>query len=131
MELVSIAKEIQNKIRLLVAGRKILKHRAKAKADAIGEHKKELAKTLMQLRNGVEFELEGVKIKNPPASYSREIADGLCWKTRVEMELQDAMYKNAIEGMDSIKAEMNGYQSIFRYLDEVEKDTQKGVPPAR
>ena len=88
MELVKVAKEIQDKVRLLVAGRKILKHRAKAKADAIGEHKKELAKTLMQLRNGVEFELEGVKIKNPPASYCREIADGLCWKTRVEMELK-------------------------------------------
>ena len=129
MELVKIAEEIQKKIRLLAAGRKILKVRAYAKAEAIANYEKAIAKTLIQLKNKVPFEIDGNEIVNPPATYTMNIAKGVCFQEKIAYELEEAKYKNAIEGMRAIQAELNGYQSIFRYLDEVEKDTQKGAPP--
>ena len=129
MELVKIAEEIQKKIRLLAAGRKILKVRAYAKAEAIANYERAIAKTLIQLKNEKIFEIDGNKIEKPPATYAEKIAKGLCYDEKIICELEEAKYKNAIVGMQAIQAELNGYQSIFRYLDEVEKETKKGAPP--
>ena len=116
MELLAISRKIEEKIKTLELGRDILKEYVKNKAETMANYEKQIAITLIKLKNGLEFELEGNKIKNPPASFSEKIAKGICYQEKLDMETAEAQYKNAIVGMGAIEAELNGYQSIFRYI---------------
>ena len=116
-DIISVSQKIQEKIKTLELGRSLLKERAEEKAYAIGEYEKTLAKTLIGLKNGKEYELEGEKIQNPPASYTEKIARGLCYQEKITAELGEMGYKNAIVGMQAISCELQGFQSIFRYLE--------------
>lgn len=118
MELKNVQDAIREYIGILKKGRKELQHRADRKAETIGDYERELAKTIMKLRNGIEMELDGQRIKDPPATLIEKIARGICFRAKIDMELADAEYKNAIEGMRAIQAELNGFQSIGRYFDE-------------
>ena len=124
MEIVEVANQIQTKIRQLELGRDIIKERAREKAEAIGEYEKEIAKTLIGLKNGKEFILEGETIKNPPASITEKIARGICYQEKINAEMKDAEYRNAVIGMQAIESEMNAYQSIFRHLEHEVKDEE-------
>jgi len=117
MEIIQVAKKIEEKIKTLELGREILKERAQAKAENLANYDKLLAKTLIQLKNGVEFELEGEKIKDPIASVSEKIAKGIIFQAKLDMELSDLGYRNALVGMTAISAELSALQSIFRHLE--------------
>jgi len=118
MELIKIAELIESKIKTLERGRHELEPRAKAKAEAIANYEKALAKKLIQLKNGITFQLDGETIENPPATLSEKIARGLCYDEKIKSELAEAQYKNAVIGLQTIQAELNGLQSINRYLSE-------------
>lgn len=122
MDIVNVAQKIEEKVKALELGREILKEYAHNKANAIGEYEKKIATTLIKLKNGVEFELEGDKIKNPPISIMEKIVKGICFQEKIDMELAEAQYKNAIVGMSAIQAEANAYQSIFRHLENSTED---------
>jgi len=47
-----------------------------------------------------------------------KIAKGICYQEKLNMELAEAQYKNAIVGMSAIQAELNGFQSIYRHLEQ-------------
>ena len=119
MELQVVAQEISKKIKLLEEGRNILAVKAHNKANTIAEYDKAFAITIIKLNNGVEFDIDGNKVQNPKTSIMEKIAKGLCWKERLDMELADAEYKNAISSLDCLKTELNGYQSINRHLSEI------------
>lgn len=118
MELIKVADKIEHRINLLEAGRKEIKKRAENKAQTIAHYEKELALTLIKIKEGVEMELEGHKIKALPVSIMEKVAKGMCWKERLDMEQADAEYRNAVAGMRALEAELNGYQSIYRHLEE-------------
>jgi len=113
-----IARKINDKIKLLEKGRSELKAAAIEKANRSAEYDKVIAITLIELKNGVTKELNGQMIQNPPATISEKIAKGLCWQERLEADKAEALYKITVQKMLSIQAELNGYQSIFRYQDE-------------
>lgn len=117
MEIIEIAKQISNRIILLSKGRILIRDRAKAKADAVSSYEKTLAITMLKLRNGAIPEFEGQKIETLPVTLIEKIAKGICWKEKMNCELAIDEYKAAVIGMDSLKAELNGYQSINRHLD--------------
>lgn len=119
MEVLQVSQEIEKRIGLLAEARKLLAERASIKAVTIAEYDKALALTIIKLRNGIELELEGNKIKNFPATVLEKVAKGFCWQERLAMEEASASYGVAVSGMDSIKAELNGMQSIYRHLSEV------------
>lgn len=119
MDLISVSKAIEDRIGLLATARKMLQDNATAKATAISNYDKALATTLIKLKNGVELEVEGIMIQSPPASIMEKIAKGYCWKERLAMETSEAVYKANVSALDSLSSELNGYQSIFRYLEEV------------
>lgn len=119
MEIQIVAQEISKKIKLLEEGRNILTTKAQAKANTIANYDRAFAKTLIKLNNGVEFEIDDVKIQNPKTILIDKITKGICWKERLDMELADAEYKNAISCLDCLKTELNGYQSINRHLSEI------------
>ena len=120
MEPIRLANEIRNKIHELKAGRNELKNRAKNKAETLAIYEREISKVIIKLRNEIEFELDGNTIKNPPVSIIDKLAKGICWKEKLAAEQAEAEYRNAIKGMDSLMAELNGLQSINRYLDSTE-----------
>ena len=97
MEIVEVASQIQGKIKQLELGRDIIKERAREKAEAIGEYEKEIAKILIGLKNGKEFTLEGEVIKDPPASITEKIARGICYQEKINAELKETEYRNAIK----------------------------------
>ena len=57
-------------------------------------------------------------IKNPPTTIIEKVAKGICWKECLEKDLAETQYKVNLEKADIIKAQLNGYQSINRYLSE-------------
>jgi len=118
MDVIEISKKIEEKILLLEKGREILKERAELKAYAISHYEKTLAITIIKLRNNVPMELEGQKIDKLPTTIIEKTAKGICWREKLDLEKKEAEYRSAVIGMDSIKAELNGYQSVNRYLDE-------------
>ena len=109
---------IETKIDQLKMGRQLLGERAHEKAEAIGKYRKMVAITIIELRNGVAFILEGKEIKDPPTTLIPKIADGICWKEKIKADETEGLYKVAIKGMDALMAELNGLQSINRYLKE-------------
>lgn len=117
MDIISVSKKIQEKIKTLELGREILRERATEKANAIGLYEKQIAKTLIGLKNGKEYDIEGEKIQNPPASTSEKIARGVCYQEKINAELKEAEYKNAVIGMQAILGEVNAWQSIYRHLE--------------
>ena len=119
MELQVVAQEIVNKIKLLEEGRNMLAAKAQTKANTIANYDRAFAKTIIKLNNGVEFDLDDVKIQNPKTILMDKITKGICWQERLAMELADAEYKNAISSLDCLKTELNGYQSINRHLSEI------------
>jgi hypothetical protein len=121
VELIQIKEEIEKKIRALELGRQVVTVRAEAKATAIAKLEKSLAVMVIRLKNlGSDeiVEFEGEEIKGPPPTTLVErIAKGMCWKEKLEAEEAEGRYKAAISGMESLRAELNGLQSINKHFD--------------
>ena len=119
LDLVEIADLIRQKVQLLEKGRGLLENAAKEKSCAISTYDKKLAVVLIKLKNGQTLSLEGNEVTNPPATISEKIAKGICSNEKLDMELAEARYKCVLSKQESIQAELNGYQSIFRHLEKM------------
>ena len=118
MDIISINQQITDNILLLRKTRDQLKVRAEDKAKAIGEYEKALAITLVKLRNGEAFEIDGQIIVDPPVSIMDKLAKGICYKESIARDIAESNYKNAVLALESIKAIINALQSMLRYTDE-------------
>ena len=118
MEVIKVADKIEHSIKLLGICRGELKTRAKKKAETMADYDKTIAITLVKLRENVEIAFEGYRIKGLPISIMEKIAKGMCHQEKLAMEVAIADYGNAISGLKSIEAELNGWQSIYRHLEE-------------
>jgi hypothetical protein len=116
IDIVEIAKSIQGKIKELEKERGFIGKLAQEKAQTIAEYERKIAITIISLKNGMEIELGGQKVKSPPVTVIEKIAKGVCYEEKIAAELADAKYKAHIVKMDCLQAEMNGLQSINRHL---------------
>ena len=109
-EPLDVGKEIIKKVQLLEHGRGKINALAQAKAKTLVEHKKQVAIAIAKHR------ADGV-----PVSVMDKLIyeDKLVRDALYEMEMAEVQYKALIVKMDSIKAELNGYQSINRFLSEL------------
>lgn len=119
MESFDICNKIQDKINQLENYRNQLLYATKEKSEKIGEYEKILAKTIISLKNGGIFDLEGEKIQNPAVSIIEKLAKGICYKEKIDMDLAETQYKNIITNIECIKAQLNGYQSINKTVSEL------------
>ncbi|MDD4689052.1 MAG: hypothetical protein PHE51_04820 [Eubacteriales bacterium] len=120
MDLIYISTEIQKRINDLSNGRKIIAQRSEEKAKYISEYEKKMAVVIMRLKNGEKFDIEGHTVGGElPANLIEKIARGVCWKEKMDMERADGFYRAAVSGMSSLESELNGLQSILRYLKEI------------
>lgn len=117
MEVTEIQKRISEKIQELEKGRKLVLQRAEAKAKFTAEYEKSLAVTILKLRNNMIDSFDGISCTDLPATLIEKVAKGICWKESNAASLAESEYKSAIVGMESLKSELNGYQSINRFLD--------------
>ena len=87
-------------------------------AVALSEYDRQLAVTLIKLRNGKEATLDGETIQSPPATITEKIAKGVCWEAKLNADTKEGELKALQSTMNAIMAELNGLQSIYRHLDE-------------
>ena len=117
MEIVATSERIDEKVSLLAQMRNEMKPRAQEKAQSISDYEKAFAITVIQLKNGVPFTLDGETIKDPPTTIIEKIAKGICYESKLKMELADGAYKSLITNIETVKAELNGLQSINKHLE--------------
>lgn len=118
MEITKVAEQIENRISVLKTLRRSLKEVAQKKAEAISEYERELSKTIISLKNGQKFMLDGKEIANPPATLIEKIARGICFQEKLNCDLAETNYKSVITSINAVMAELNGWQSIYRHLEE-------------
>jgi len=119
MELFAVSSKIQEKINLLETGRKELSKRSQKRAEKVANYEKELGITILKLKNNAIKEYEGMSCENLPATVIEKIAKSIVWADKLEAELAETEYKNAVVGIHCVESELNGYQSIFKHLTEI------------
>ena len=117
MDIISVKTKIESCIALLEKARGAVQERGEKKAQANAEYEKELAKIIIQLKAGVEFDIDGVKVLERTASNVERIARGIVWEKSLARDVAESNYKSAIMGLETVMAELNAWQSIFRSLD--------------
>ena len=117
MSVSDIAKQIEFKIREIDQIRAEIKNRGREKARTASIYDMEVAKVLVGLENGKEYELDGQKIKDPAKSVMDKLARGICFDYKLEMDVSEAEYKSVISNLEAVKTQVNALQSIYRHLD--------------
>lgn len=121
MDLITIAKLIYGRCQELERLKGDLSSLAQKKAETSADYEKTLAMTIVGLKNGKEYELDTVKITEQPTTVLEKVAKGICWKAKLEMDLAESAYKNSLKTIELTESQLNGYQSINRYLSEIPK----------
>jgi len=112
------AQRIHNKIEELEKKREDIYQFAQDKADAISIYEKNLALTILKLKNGNIKYFDGVPIPEKLAiTLIRDVAKGICYKDIFTKEANEAGYKGLITICECIRAELNGLQSINKHLE--------------
>ena len=119
MELMQVSHKIEDSIIILQQMRSQLTMKAQDKSQAIAEYDKELAKTIIGLRNGESFEIEAYKVDSPPVTIMEKVSKGIIWKKKLEMDMAEAQYKNLLVKIEVQKTILVAWQSIFKNLSHV------------
>ena len=77
--------------------------------NAISDYDKQLKIAIVVLKEEGKF----------PATLIEKIAKGVCSDHRLTLELAEVGYKSCISNLEALKAQLNGYQSIYKHLDSV------------
>ena len=119
MEAVEVAREITSKIKELDRLKLLLRSAINKQCEAASEYDKQLALTILKIKSGAIASIEGIPIDKPPASLIDKLAKGVCFNERLVADTAEQELR-AIESKIRITmAQLNGYQSINRYLAEV------------
>ena len=119
MSIVDVADKIQKKIDELDNLRGLLEESGYQKSVTKAQHERELAKIVIQLKNGVPFKHDDNEVKDPPTTLILNIAKGICWQTSLEADKAEAHYKNVLVQIEVVSSQLNAFQSINRYLDKI------------
>lgn len=119
---VLVSKEIYLKVMQLGKARRMLEIQAQRKAKAISEYEKQRAIKILELRNlekGETIKWEGQEIKDIPVSIIKYVAEGMVNDYKEKMKLEEDIYDFIKTTCYTLSAEMNGLQSINKYMDEL------------
>ena len=105
--------KVKNHIRNIIAEigdyRRDIETKGNARAKAISNYDKQLKIAIVVLKDEGKF----------PATLIEKIAKGVCSDHRLTLELAEVGYKAVISNLEALKAQLNGYQSIYKHLDSV------------
>lgn len=116
-DLITISEQIEKKSKELGEYAKRIRPLIDDIADAQTEFEKKYTITLIQLKNGIEFEFDGVKIKNPPAASVKEIARGICFKEKVNVDKTELLFRGLMKSIDILTTQMDGLRSQNKNLE--------------
>ena len=121
MDLLQVAKLIHQKIQAIEEQRNTLHQLAREKATTESKYDKALCITLIRLKQGAELEIDTHKIQHPPVSIMDKIAKGYCWKEKLDRDTAEGLYKATVSNISALESQMTGFQSINKFLREIEK----------
>lgn len=119
MDCLDVSKKINLKIVELESLKEVLTVLATDKATMEAQYEKEIALCIVGLKNGRTYFIGQEEIKDVPNAVLEKIARGICWGQKLAMDIAESKYKNTLKIIDITEAQLNGYQSINRYLAEV------------
>lgn len=100
-----------------------LENSATAKAIAATDLKRENAITILKIKSGYISEFadpntgEVIPIgSNLAANLIPKVAEGLCWEYELKQIETEADYKSLVVKIEATKAQLNGFQSIFKAI---------------
>lgn len=102
--LLQISQQINDKIKEL----EVLKHQLQFNSAKEAEYVLALAKVVLRLKS------EGM-----PITLIRDVAKGDVWREQMEKDAEKANYDIVKEKVDIVKAQLNGYQTIHKHLEEI------------
>ena len=106
MDIHEVRDTIERIISAIGKTRKEIETKGNARAKAISDYDKRLEIAIRTLRD------EGFQV-----TLIEKIAKGVCAPEREKLELAEVAYKACISNLEALKAQLNGYQSIFRYME--------------
>ena len=119
MDVISIAKKIQECVDRLKGSEDAMRDAAMARAVAIAEYDRDVGICAAKVELGEIIMVEDKAVQNPRAAMAKELVKGSVWKSKFALEKAEAHYKVTISKIDSIKAMLIGLQSIYKRLDNV------------
>ena len=78
------------------------------------DYKKKMAITLMGLKNGRKFELDGEEVENPPTTIMIKIAEGLCAEEGMKMGVSANSWRLSLENLKNIATQITALQSLLK-----------------
>ena len=117
MEVIKVSQTIENLIKEIGKSRREIEAKGKARAKAVMEYDKAMAICMATLRNDKNYMLAGKQYPSPPTTLVEKLAKGICAQHRYDLEIAESAYKACISNLEALKAQLNGYQSIYRHLD--------------
>lgn len=117
MDIINNANKIQTEIQVIEELVNRLPQAAEEKAVTLSTYEKEIAITILKLKNGVITEFEGNKIGNLPANLIPTVAKGICFRENFDREMGEAGYKGLIVQIEAHKAMLNGFQSMNKVIN--------------
>ena len=119
MDIIKVKDCIEKLIAEIGKTRREIEEKGRLKATAIAEYDRKLAVTIAELRNSDTYKLGDKEYKAPPVTITEKIAKGVCSVERYELEVAESGYKACASNLNALLAQLNGYQSIFRHLENI------------
>jgi hypothetical protein len=116
MDVQSTAYQINEKILEIEKLSDRIEQAALEKANCIANYDRQIAVTILKLKNGLIPEFDGVEVKNLAANLIPIVAKGICYKESLDREMGENNYKGLITQIEAHKAVLNGYQSLFKVM---------------
>lgn len=108
MDIIKVKDCIEKLISEIGKSRREIESKGQARAKAISNYDKRMQIVMVTLKEEGKF----------PVTLMEKIAKGICSPEREELEIAESGYKACISNLQALMAQLNGYQSILRYMDE-------------
>ncbi len=107
MEIIEVKDCIERIIAEIGKSRREIEAKGLEKARTLALYDVKLGGAIQVLREEAKF----------PATLIEKIAKKICGDDRKAMEEADVLYKACISNLEALKAQLNGYQSIYKHLE--------------
>ena len=108
-DLLKVKTYIENLISEIGKCRREIEEKGNARAKAIRNYDMKFGCAIVALKEEGKF----------PAVLIEKIAKKVCAEDRYELEIAESGYKACISNLEALKAQLNGYQSIYRHLESI------------
>ena len=114
-----VAQKLQECIEEIEKIRKALRPLARKKAEAEAMYAKQLAITIVGLKNGKKFMIDDVEIEYTNISSIEKVAKGICSECQLLADVAAHTYKAGVHNLNATRDILSAWQSINKHLSEV------------